>query len=151
MRRRIITLLLFLSMALTAMAQSDLNIGRVLDGRYRKHPATSDVTITGARVKDYGLVLYHSLTVESDTLIMDEVLTAFLSDQDKTEAKDLSYVGAHLYYGFYQFKVTADDMYHRYAFFKDMRYAPQAVEPKVIIIYMEGPASLQTLKKKFMK
>lgn len=140
-----------MSMTLTAMAQSDLSIGRVLDGRYRKHPATSDVTITGARVRDYGLVLYHSLTVEADTQIMDEVLSAFLADQDRTEAKDLSYVGAHLYYGFYQYKVTVEDMYYRYAFFKDMRYAPQAPEPKVTIIYMEGPASLQTLKKKFMK
>ena len=149
MRQRIFSLLLLFLLALTANAQSDLAIGRVLDGRYRKNPSTSDITIQGERVKDFGLVLYHSLTVTDDEALMDEFLTAFLADQGKVEAKDLSYVGEHLYYGFFQYKVTAKDLYNRYSFIKDMRYAPQGREPKLILIYMEGPASLQTLKSKF--
>lgn len=152
MKQRLSTLLLLALLSLSAWAQGNLGIAEVLDGRYRKHPATTDVTITGARLSSYDLVLYHSLTVVNETEIMEVLLNAFLSDIDQAEAKDLSYVGSHLYYGFIKYKYNKmEDIYNRYAFFKDLRYAPENKEDKVIIIYMEGPASLKTLKSKFSK
>lgn len=152
MKQRLYTLLLLALLSISAWAQSDQGIVQVLDGRYRKHSATTDVTITGERLSSYNLVLYHSLTVVNDAEIMEVLLNAFLTDIDKADAKDLSYVGSHLYYGFIQYKWNRlEDMYNRYAFFKDLRYAPENKEDKVIIIYMEGPASLKTLKSKFSK
>ena len=144
--------LIFLVLALlcgSASAQKHLAIGQVLDGRYRTHQATTDVEMTGDRLrKTYHLVYYHSLTVVDDEEVMNAIAQAFAADAANAVTRDLSHVGSNLYYGFYEY--AAEEDLHRYAFFKDMRYAPgDGQQAQVTLIYMEGYATLRMLKQMF--
>lgn len=140
---------LLMLLPIGAMAQTDLAVAKVLDGRYKQNAHTTDVEITSKRLADYRLNYYHCLTIESDTTLMNIVAEAFSIDQQKAIDKELSQVGTHIYYGFCM--MYNDDSESHYLFFKDMRYAPTHPAPTVTLIYMEGPATMQYLKKRFKK
>lgn len=137
-----------LTVPLAAMAQKDLNTGRILDGHYKKHPAVTDVEIIGDRLHDYGLTYYHSFTVKGNEKLMQEVISAFLADEPKAIDKELTKVGGKLCSGMYRLKYNGDT--NRFLFFKDMRLANQK-QNAVMIIYMEGKTSLKSLQRKFKK
>lgn len=147
-------ILLLLLMPLTLAAQSDLAIAKVLDGRYQKNQHTTDVEITSNRLSAYHLDYYHSLTVTDDAAIMDAIAAAVLADEERAIDKEISTIGAQLYYAFMQMSDNEEtELYgvHRYIFFRDMRVSPTAPSPTVMLIYMEGPATLEYIKNKFKK
>lgn len=148
MKHWIIYLVLVL-LPLPMLAQNDLAIGRVLDGRYKKNAHTTDVEISSKRLEDYQLVYYHSLTIEADTELMDIVSEAFRQDQAKAIDKELVQREGHIYYGFCL--MNDDPADNHYVFFKDMRYAPDNCKSMLTLIYMEGPASMQFLKRRFQQ
>lgn len=148
MRHFIITLLMILMVPLTAMAQKDLSIGRILDGHYKRNPAVTDVEIVGDRLREYGLTYYHSFTVKGDARLMQEVITAFAADEAKAADKELTKVGGRLISGMY--RLEYDGNTNRFLFFKDMRAAAQK-QNAVMVIYMEGDTSLKSLQRKFKK
>lgn len=139
---------MMLSVPLAAIAQKDLNTGRILDGHYKKNPAVTDVEIMGDRLREYGLTYYHSFTVRGDEKLMQEVVTAFLADEPKAEDKELTKVGGRLSSG--MFRLTYNGETNRFLFYKDMRLATQK-QNIVMIIYMEGNTSLKSLQRKFKK
>lgn len=149
MKQKIYILFLFLSLSLTALAQKDLNIGRIFSGHYRKNPAVTDVEIKGSRLQDYNLTYYHSLTVKGDAKIMEEIRDAFVADEAKATDKELTNVGGKIYTGLYRLKYDGET--NRFVFFKDMRLSPSKKSNSVIIIYMEGNTSLKALQNKFKK
>lgn len=148
MRHLIITLFLILAIPIAAVAQKDLNTGRILDGHYKKHPAVTDVEIRGDRLREYGLTYYHSFTVKGDNKLMQEVTVAFLADESKAADKELTKVGGKLASGMYRLVFDGDT--NRFLFFKDMRLANQR-QNAVMVIYMEGDISLKSLQRKFKK
>lgn len=137
-----------LAVPLAAMAQKDLNTGKILDGHYKKHPAVTDVEIMGDRLREYGLTYYHSFTVKGDEKLMQEVVTAFLADEQQAEDKELTKVGGKLSSGMYRMTYNGDT--NRFLFYKDMRLAAQK-QNAVMIIYMEGYTSLKALQRNFKK
>lgn len=148
MRHFIIILFLILTIPLTAMAQKDLCIGRILDGHYKKNPAVTDVEIVGDRLREYGLTYYHSFTVKGDVKLMQEVIAAFIADEAKAADKELTKVGGKLISGMYRLKYDGNT--NRFLFFKDMRVSDQK-KNAVMVIYMEGDTSLKSLQRKFKK
>lgn len=148
--KKLLLLLLLLQPCLS-LAQTDLSIGKVLDGRYKKNPHTTDVEIFSSRLVEYNLSYYHSLTIVEDSVIMDAVAQAVMADEATAINKEVSFVGSRMYYGFLQMRREEPDA-NRYIFFRDMRVAPQgARKPMVMLIYMEGIATLNDLKKKINK
>lgn len=148
--RHILCIILFvMAVPMAVLAQKDLNAGRLLDGHLRKHPTVSEIEIKGARLSEFSLSYYHSLTVQDDASLMDEVTTAFVADEAAAVDKELTNIGGHLYTGIY--RMTFDGDVNRFLFYKDMRLSPDARRNAVIIIYMEGNASLKTLQRKFKK
>ncbi|MBQ7237969.1 MAG: hypothetical protein IJS20_04175 [Bacteroidales bacterium] len=148
--KKLLLLLLLLQPCLL-LAQTDLSIGKVLDGRYKKNPHTTDVEIFSSRLVEYNLSYYHSLTVVEDSVIMDAVSQAVMTDEATAINKEVSFVGSRMYYGFLQMRREVPGE-NRYVFFRDMRVAPQgAQKPMVVLIFMEGAASLNDLKKKINK
>lgn len=137
-----------LAVPLTAMAQKDLNTGRILDGQHKKNPAVTDVEIMGDRLREYGLTYYHSFTVKGDERLMQEVTAAFTADEQQAEDKELTKVGGRLSSGMY--RLTYNGHTNRFLFYKDMRLATQK-QNAVMIIYMEGETSLKSLQRKFKK
>lgn len=148
MRHTLITLCFLLLLPAAAMAQRGLSIGTILDGRYRKNPAVTDVQIMGDRLSEYNLSYYHSLTVTDDEALMQTVCTAFLADEPKAVDKELTNVGGCLFTGIYRLTYEGTN---RFVFFKDMHHAPHGAKNAVILIYMEGDTSLKSLQKKFKK
>lgn len=146
--RHIITLFLMLAIPLTVLAQKDLSVGRILDGHYKKNPAVTDVEITGDRLNEYGLTYYHSFTVKGSNKLMQEVVTAFLADEQNAADKELTRVGGKVVTGMYRLKYNGDT--NRFLFFKDMRLTNQR-QNAVMVIYMEGDISLKSLQRKFKK
>lgn len=146
--RHIITLFLMLAIPLTVLAQKDLSVGRILDGHYKKNPAVTDVEITGDRLNEYGLTYYHSFTVKGSNKLMQEVVTAFLADEQNAADKELTRVGGKVVTGMYRLKYNGDT--NRFLFFKDMRLTNQK-QNAVMVIYMEGDISLKSLQRKFKK
>lgn len=149
MRHILHTLILLFALPLASLAQKDLNIGKILDGRYRKNPSVTDVEIQGERLHEYQLSYYHSLTVRDDSKIMDAMKAAFIADESKAKDKELTTVGGKLFTGLY--RLETDDEENRFVFFKDMRLAPEDKKNAMMIIYMEGTVSLKTLQSKFKK
>lgn len=156
MKHFVLTLLLLL-LPLSLAAQYDLSISKVLNGSYRKNRHTTNVEITRERLLEYHLDYYHSLTATDDAEIMDAIAAAVMADEPQAIEKDFSTIGAKLYYGFFQMK---DDLpctsssgppVHRYIFFRDMRQSPDHPAPTVTLIYMEGNATLDFLKRKFSR
>lgn len=156
MKNVILTLLLLL-LPLSLAAQYDLAISKVLNGRYRKNKHTTNVEITSERLLEYHLDYYHSLTATDDDEIMDAIAAAVMADEPLSIEKDFSTIGTKLYYGFFQMK---DDLpstsshkptVHRYIFFRDMRQSPDHPASTVTLIYMEGEATLDFLKRKFSR
>ena len=80
---------------------------------------------------------------------MNAVAKAFMDDEPQAQDKEMAHAGEHLYYGFYRLKYNGET--NRYVFFKDCRYAPDKKRRQVTLIYMEGEASLNYLKKMFKK
>ena len=148
MRHFIITLFLVLTIPLTAVAQKELSIGRILDGHYKKNPAVTDVEVMGDRLRDYGLNYYHSFTVKGDVKLMQQVIAAFVADEAKAADKEVTKVGGKLISGMYRLKYDGNT--NRFLFFKDMRIANQK-QNAVMVIYMEGDTSLKSLQRKFKK
>lgn len=149
MRQTLCTLFLLSAISLSALAQKDLNIGRILDGSYKNNPAVTEVEITGDRLQEYGLSYYHSFTVNGDTLLIEEVVKAFAADEYLAVDKEITNVGGQLYTGIYRLIYDGDT--NRFIFFKDMRLSPSGKKNSVIIIYMEGRTSLKSLQRKFKK
>lgn len=148
MRHYILSLLLMLSIPIAALAQKDLNVGKILSGQYKENPAVTDVEITGDRLWDYGLTYYHSFTVNGDEELMKAVISAFYADEANAVDKELTKVGGRLCSGMYRLVYEGDT--NRFLFFKDMRMASQK-QNAVMIIYMEGNISLKSLQRKFKK
>ena len=142
-------LLCLLLLPITMSAQRGLHIADVLDGRYKKNVNTTDIVIKGGQLEEFHLTYYHSLTVENDNAIMDAIASAFIADEQAAQDKEVAHTGQQLYYGFY--RLEYDGKTNRYVFFKDQRYAPGKKSLRVMLIYMEGYASLSFLKKKFKK
>lgn len=149
MLKLIYTLLLVLVIPTTTLAQKNLNIGKVLDGRYKKHPMVTDVEITGRRLQDYDLTYYHSLTVKDDLELMSEIKSSFMADEAKAVDKELTNIGGQLYTGL--FRLEYDGEVNRFIFFMDMRRSTTKKQNAVILIYMEGKTSLKSLQAKFNK
>lgn len=156
MKHILLTIMLLL-LPLSLAAQYDLAISKVLNGRYRKNKHTTNVEITRERLVEYHLDYYHSLTATDDEEIMDAISAAVMADEPLAIEKDFSTIGAKLYYAFFQMKddVPSTSSYrpvmHRYIFFRDMRQSPDHPAPTVTLIYMEGEATIDFLKRKFSR
>lgn len=133
-----------------AMSAQKLNIEKMLDGRYKKNPHTTDVVYVGEQLYDLPVEYYHSLTVVNDEQVMNAIVEAFLADEGKVKYKELTRVGQHLHFGFYSYRRKNDD-YNTFFFIKDMRYAPKDRKKQLTLIMMEGPCSVETIKKVFKK
>lgn len=149
MLKLIYTLLLVFVIPTTTLAQKNLNIVKVLDGRYKKHSMVTDVEITGRRLQDYDLTYYHSLTVKDDLELMSEIKSSFMADEAKAVDKELTNIGGQLYTGL--FRLEYDGEVNRFIFFMDMRRSTTKKQNAVILIYMEGKTSLKSLQAKFNK
>lgn len=144
MKRVIFILFLIGSMALPALSQTGLHIAQLFDGPFKRRTDATEVYMKGRSVRDYGLSIFRSLSVSypPDDRLMERLVRL---DARQAVNKEESYKGTALYYGFYQLPQYKG--LNRYIFYKHTRTKKQPAT----LIYMEGKASIQEIKRRFMK
>ena len=138
--------LLFLTLLLASSrlsAQTGLNVAPLFTKFSGKGtPDVTSVTLRGSKVEPYQLSLFRSITFHTTGH------TAEVERLVQADARTASYQSGHLYYGIYQFPIR--DGRNRYLFYRNNTLSKKA-EPTLTLIYMEGTATLETLKRTFSK
>ncbi len=135
----------------TVLAQSKLlNINSFM-GQKKRPEEVKEVIISGRDLRDYNLSLYHSYTLkltDATRSMLPKIVEAVKADGKNAEDKEVAELGGQLYYAVYS---LGEDAYgeRRYIFFKNRSLRNQGNE--VVVVYMEGKASLNQIKKQFKK
>ena len=147
--KRITTIMMICMLfASTAMAQVGLNINRLFDGRYKKAAGATEIIVTGVQAREIGLTIYHSLSV-TDKSQAELVEGLVIKDGAQAIDKEVEYRNGQLYYGFYTMKKSKRD--NRYIFYLNQNLARKSPKNIVTLIYMEGLASPDEIKKLIRK
>lgn len=148
MKRITIIIMTCLLTTMAAMAQTGLNINRLFDGRYKKAAGATEIIVTGVQAREIGLTIYHSLSV-TDKSQAELVEGLVIKDGAQAIDKEVEYRNGQLYYGFYMMKKSKRD--NRYIFYLNQNLARKSPKNIVTLIYMEGPASQDEIKKLIRK
>ena len=148
MKRITIIILTCLLTATAAMAQKGLNINRLFDGRFKKATGATEIIVTGYQAREIGLTVYHSLSV-TDKGQAELVEGLVVKDGSQAVDKEVEYRNGQLYYGFYTLKKNKGE--NRYIFYLNQNLARKSPKAVVTLIYMEGSANSEQIKKLIRK
>ena len=141
MKRFINLLILMAVVSVTAVAQENLSIGRLFDGRYHDEPRAAETYIAGGKLSGYDLSLYRSLTLTGMPQEAAPIEKLVTHDAAGAVDREVSYRDGGLYYGFYELKPVKST--RRYLFYLNQN---RNKGDKIIIIYLEGKASRDKIK-----
>lgn len=142
---RLLFVIMILLLPMIAQAQTGLNVSPYFDGRFNHSRQVVTVLVKGKPLKPYKLELYRSMTFEGDMPVVENIEQAVLADSKAAEDKETGYKNGRLLYGFYCFSpASSKKKVLRYLFYRRN-------ENKAYVVYMEGNASMEELKKMFMK
>lgn len=148
MKRITIIILTCLLTTMAAMAQKGLNINRLFDGRYKKAAGATEIIVTGSQAREIGLDIYHSVSV-TDKTQAEIIENLVVKDGTKAIDKEVEYRNGQLYYGFYTMSKQRSS--NRYIFFLNQNLARKSPKSIVTLIYMEGRANADKIKKLIRK
>ena len=148
MKRIIIITLTCLLTTLATVAQDGLNINRLFDGRYKKAAGATEIIVTGSQAREIGLTVYHSVSV-TDKTQAEIIENLVVKDGAQAVDKETEYRNGQLYYGFYT--MQKHKRKNRYIFFLNQNLARKSPKNVVTLIYMEGEASAEKIKKLIRK
>lgn len=141
MKRIISLLMLWVIGASSSIAQDQLNIAKIFDGRYHDESRASETQISGDKLSPYSLTLYRSLTLTDMPEEAAKIEPLVTRDGAKAIDREVSYRDGGLYYGFYQLQCRGAKQC--YLFYLNQN---RAKGNKIIIIYLEGFASPDKIK-----
>lgn len=138
--------IIFLMSCNEIMAQEPLSSLSLFDGRYNNRKGAVEVQVKGKKLKPYNLTLFRSLTLKTDPAEIQKISGMIESDSRKATEKETGNIGGKLYYGFFCFGGNSET--NQYLFFRNA-YLRDKNNPEIIVIYMEGYAKLDEIKKMF--
>ena len=148
MKRITIIILTCLLTSMAAMAQKGLNINSLFDGRFKKATGATEIIVTGYQAREIGLYIYHSLSVTAPAQ-RELVESLVVKDGAQAVDKEVEYRNGQLYYGFYTMKKSKEN--NRYIFYLNQNLARKSPKNVVTLIYMEGSAAPEEIKKLIRK
>ena len=146
MKRTLLLIYICLSTVSCALAQQQLHVGKYFgqNANISNRASATEVIVAGTQVKKYGLKFYRSLTFEATAAEIDDVSRLVEKDLATATGKQLRRLGGRIVVAFCQ--VGTKNGIHQYLLFKNAQ--PQKQDgAKLTIIYMEGPASAEKLRK----
>lgn len=149
MKRISIIIIICTVATLPAIAQSGLHINSLFDGRFKKDPNATELIVTGAGARDINLKVYHSLKVTQKSH-QNLIESLVVKDGVKAVDKEVEYRSGQLYYGFYTLPPTKSKT-NRYIFYLNQNLAHNSPKNMVTLIYMEGKATAEQIKKLIRK
>ena len=141
MKRMMLTTLVLFWAALSLLAQEGLHVAPFYDGRFNKAKDVVSLNVKGSALKPYRLTLYRSLIFERD---MPDVERAVLLDGKQAIDREVAHRDGRLLYGFYCLPQTSKKDPLRYLFYRH-------TAGKTILVYLEGEATLEEIKRMFKK
>lgn len=134
----------FMALALTASAKKSEGVDALFDGRYNTDPSAT-VTIVQGGMESYGLDIYKSISLaKADDKDVADMEKAVLEEAHNIDNREMIYSGGKLYYAFLDLSTRG---HGKYVFYLNKQ--PKNGR-KVILIYMEGKASVADVKKMLM-
>lgn len=143
--RNILIIIMF-ALPTIAFGQKSMNINKLFDGRYRGNKQVTETLVKGKKMEAFDLDIYHSLAI-ADASQVAEVERLVLEDAKKADQKEVSYIGQKLYYGFYCFNGSTLHPF-RYIFYLNKMLKGGK---EVVVIYMDGCANMQQVRKMLKK
>lgn len=148
MKRRFLLSILLSLMALPLLAQKGMAIQELFDGRYKDRQGATEVLVKGRKLKPYGLTLFRSLTFRPSKVEIQRIEQLVRTDARRASDKDTDTQNGRLFYGFYGFPPT--DGRYCYLFYRNDG-ARSGRLTEVTVVYMEGTATAEQLKRMFSK
>lgn len=150
MRKRFVLLLFSVVFLLPAAAQKGLAVDEFFDGRFQKRNDAVEVLLSGKHLKDYDLTLFRSLTVPGDGHEGKAIEDAVCADAGLAVQKEVGYKNNRLYYGFFHLPPAYRSTLSRFIFYRNDALRAGR-KPTLTLIYMEGTASVEKLRRTFSK
>ena len=148
MKRQLILFLLILCIVAPLCAQKGLQVNSLFGGRYKNREDATEVLLKGLKISGYGLSLFRSLTLPGNTQEARRVEQLVRADAATAIDKETGLKGGRLYYGFYRFR--SNGRTNRYLFYRNNTLHTGG-NPTMTLIYMEGTATIDDLKRAFGK
>ena len=144
--KQVLFMIGFCLCGLWAEAQEGLQVAQLFDGRYAHRKDAVEVLVKGRKLKPYKLTLFRSLTLQADSAEQRFIEHLVEADAVRAADKESGRMGGRLYYGF--FCIPAGKPPFRYIFFKNTaQVSPE--RPEITLVYMEGEATWEELKRMF--
>ncbi len=151
MKRTVMMLMLMLLTTVVSAQSRQLNISKFMSNdQKRRTEGTKELYVSGKKLRRYDLTFYHSFMLLDKTKsaslakIMEDAVRA---DGKKADDRQVMEIGGHLYYAIYTLDTNSDTGISRYIFYKDTSLKGDGNQ--VIVVYMEGTATIEEIKKKF--
>lgn len=138
-----------MTMAANASGQ-DLHISKFLESNDKAYTeGVKQVVIRGDKLKPYNLSYYISYTIldkNTNPSLSSTIASAVKADGKTANDRKEVMLGGKLYYAIYTLPQIKNKS-NRYIFYKDTSLKGNGRQ--VIVVYMEGQASLSEIKRKF--
>lgn len=150
--KRIMTILLLMTLALTGFAQSQsLHISQFMSNdKNRKTDGTKELYVSGKKLRPYNLSFYHSFTLTNKSdyaSLAKQMESAVRADAKTALDKEVVEMNGHLYNAILTLTPDNRTGNNRYIFYKDTSLKGSGKE--VIVVYMEGLATVEEIEKNF--
>lgn len=147
MKRLNIILSILVLTILPTLAQNELKISRLFDRDYINRYKATEVLVQGRELKYYNLTLFRCVTFEDGEPMVGQIEQWIETDCRETYDKEVGRIKGQLYYGF--FCLPAHKGKLRYLFYRNAALQPDGRDKSLSVVYMEGNATLEELKKMF--
>lgn len=149
MPRRILILAWAFTLSLALWAQKGLHVAQLFDGRYHKKKDATEVLMKGRQLGAYKLSLFRSLTLGPQSGNANVIEPLVKADGRSAIDKELTTRGGRLAVAFYQLPSVGKT--RRYLYYSNTGAAGSSSASQIVLIYMEGTATLDELKRSFKK
>ncbi|MCM1348247.1 MAG: DUF6108 family protein [Firmicutes bacterium] len=139
----LITILAALLWPVSIHAQKGLNINKAFTDRYRDMKGATETLVVKDKLRNVNLDTYHSLSIAGHPETASELERMVLADARTAVSKEVRYKAGHLYYGLYRLPSITRGV-NRYIIFLNGHLAG---DNKIILLYLEGKASTEQVKK----
>jgi len=146
MKKLIATLMALMMLGFSAMAQRDLNCHPVFQGKVVPGEKMVVTEVRGSRLSAYKLDYYRGVSFQVEEALAHQVASLVEADADKADVKETEKVGPLLTYALVQ--PTSARKTNRFLCYQAR---PIGDQWKVTLLYLEGTATLEDLRKMFDK
>ena len=148
MIKRLITMLTLLVLtALPTLAQKEMKIEVLFEKDYIERHKATEVMVQGKELESYDLTLFRSVTFKDGNALSSKVEQWIEADTRNAYDKEVGRINGQLYYGF--FCLPPHKGKNRYLFYRNATLQPNGKDQSLTVVYMEGYATLEQLKKMF--